>query len=195
MAGDPAICISPARTGWLLLEVFLHAVGANLVAFIESAPFFFLSTATPDSVDCSVKGGAPGFVKILSDNVIAWPDYDGNRQYRSLGNIVSSARVGLLFIRFDAEAPGRSIRLRVNGRAEIDESNAASAGTPGAKRLVRVTADHIFPNCPRYIPNLALAEPSVYIPQAGKIAPEPTWKSLPFAKDIFDAEAKSRGEA
>jgi predicted pyridoxine 5'-phosphate oxidase superfamily flavin-nucleotide-binding protein len=65
-------------------------------AFIETAPFFFLATAWQDSVDCSMKGGMPGFVRVTAPNEIAWPDYDGNRMYRSLGNILKNPAVGLL---------------------------------------------------------------------------------------------------
>jgi uncharacterized protein len=156
--------------------------------FIESSPFFFLSTATPESVDCSFKGGAPGFVRVIGDNVVAWPDYDGNRMYRSLGNIVLNSRVGLLFVRMDGTLFNNAARLRINGRAEIDETAEAIAGLPGAKRLVRVAADHIFTNCPRYIPKLAFEEPSVYVPREGYRPPSPAWKSMPFVKDIFDEE-------
>jgi uncharacterized protein len=156
--------------------------------FIESSSFFFLATATPQSVDCSFKGGDPGFVRVIGENVVAWPDYDGNRMYRSLGNIACNARVGLLFIRMDGKLYNNAARLRVNGLATIDESAAAIAGIPGAKRLVRVTADHIFGNCPRYIPKLSLEEPSVYVPREGYKPPDPPWKSMPMVKDIFDKE-------
>jgi uncharacterized protein len=155
---------------------------------IESSPFFFLSTATAESVDCSFKGGAPGFVRVVGENVLAWPDYDGNRMYRSIGNIVRNPRVGLLFVRFDGKLFNGAGRLRINGRAVIDESAEAIADLPGAKRLIRVTADHIFPNCPRYIPRLSLEEPSVYVPRKGYSPPDPAWKSMPFVKDIFDQE-------
>ena len=156
--------------------------------FIETSPFFFLSTASEESVDCSFKGGDPGFVRVVGDNRIAWPDYDGNRMYRSLGNILRNSRVGLLFIRFDGALFNNAMRLRVNGRAEIDESAGAIAGLPGAKRLIRVTAEHIFTNCPRYIPKLAVEETSVHIPREGHEPPDPAWKSMPFVKDIFERE-------
>jgi uncharacterized protein len=163
--------------------------------FIEASPFFFLATATPESVDCSFKGGEPGFIRVVDDNVVAWPDYDGNRMYRSLGNISRSPRVGLLFIRFDGRHFNGAGRLRINGRAEIDDSKAAIAGLPGAKRLVRVTADHIFTNCPRYIPKMAFEEISAYVPRDGHAPPEPPWKSMPFVKDVFDEErGRSGGE-
>ena len=160
---------------------------------VETAPFFFLSTATAESVDCSFKGGAPGFVRVTGENSIAWPDYDGNRMYRSLGNIRRNPRVGLLFIRFDGRLFNGVARLRVNGVAEIDESPKAIAGLPGAKRLIRVTAEHIFTNCPRYIPKLATEESSVYLPRDGYSPPDPTWKSMPFVKDVFDREREGSG--
>ena len=156
--------------------------------FIETSAFFFLSTATPESVDCSFKGGAPGFVRVTGENTLAWPDFDGNRMYRSLGNIQASPRVGLLFIRFDGTLFNNAGRLRIGGHAEIDESPAAIEGIAGAKRLIRVTAEHIFTNCPRYIPKLTLEEPSAYVPAEGYTPPDPAWKSMPFMKDVFDRE-------
>ena len=156
--------------------------------FIETSSFFFLSTATPESVDCSFKGGDPGFVRVVGENILEWPDYDGNRMYRSLGNIIRNPRLGLLFIRFDGTRFDGSARLRVNGKAVLDESDAAREGIPGAKRIIRMTAEHIFTNCPRYIPTMASEGASVFTPRNGYTPPEPAWKSRDFVKDIFDEE-------
>ena len=156
---------------------------------IGSAAFFFLATASHNSVDCSFKGGEPGFERVVGDSELIWPDYDGNRMYRSLGNIGLINRVGLVFISFDGHRDGGSAaRLRVNGRATIDESADAVVGLPGAKRLVRVSVDHKFPNCPRYIPKIEIIESSKYAPRNGHSPPEPEWKQKPFVKDIFDEE-------
>jgi predicted pyridoxine 5'-phosphate oxidase superfamily flavin-nucleotide-binding protein len=65
---------------------------------IETAHFFFLASAWQESVDCSMKGGRPGFVRVTAPNEIAWPDYDGNRMYRSQGNMIRSPAVGLRFV-------------------------------------------------------------------------------------------------
>ena len=156
--------------------------------FIETSSFFFLSTATPESVDCSFKGGDPGFVRVVGENILEWPDYDGNRMYRSLGNLIRNPRLGLLFIRFDGTRFDGSARLRVNGKAVLDESDAARKGIPGAKRIIRMTAEHIFTNCPRYIPTMASEGASVFTPRNGYTPPEPEWKSRDFVKDIFDEE-------
>jgi predicted pyridoxine 5'-phosphate oxidase superfamily flavin-nucleotide-binding protein len=150
--------------------------------FIESAPFFFLATAWQDCVDCSMKGGMPGFVRVTSPNVIAWPDYDGNRMYRSLGNILKNPAVGLLFLKFDA----KSTRLRITGRATIDESPDAITDLQGAKRLVRVTVENIFYNCPRNVPKMEFIEASIYTPRPDYTPPEPEWKSRDYIRDVLD---------
>ncbi len=83
---------------------------------------------------------------------IAFPDYDGNGMFKSLGNIVVNADVGLLFIAMH----GKPRRLRVNGHASVSESDPLLSETVGAQLIVRVTARAIFPNCPRYIPTMAV---------------------------------------
>ncbi len=158
---------------------------------IETSSFFFLATSSEESVDCSLKAGEPGFVRVIGPRTVAWPDYDGNRMYRSLGNISQNDRVGLLFVCFDGKLYNNAGRMRINGHAEIDDSPEAIAGLPGAKRLVRVTAEHIFSNCPRYIPKLVEEEPSIYLPKAGKVPPTPGWKKMPFVADVFADELKA----
>ena len=111
-------------------------------ALIEGAGFFFLATASEDSVDCSFKGGAPGFVKITGPATVEFPDYDGNRMYRSLGNIKRSARVGLLFLDFaGGKFDGSAARMRINGLAEIDESPEAAAVWKVTKEVMREKVD------------------------------------------------------
>ena len=89
-----------------------------------------------------------------------------------------------------AQARPRCLTVSCGSRTAVETCPhlAAIAGIPGAKRLVRVTADHIFGNCPRYIPKLSLEEPSVYVPREGYKPPDPPWKSMPIVKDIFDKE-------
>jgi predicted pyridoxine 5'-phosphate oxidase superfamily flavin-nucleotide-binding protein len=148
---------------------------------IETSRFFFLATAWNESVDCSHKGGIPGFVRVTAPSEISWPDYDGNRMYRSLGNIIRSPSVGLLFLKFD----GVSTRLRISGKARLDESPEAIAGLPGAKRLIRVTAQYIFSNCPRYIPRMQFVDESAYSPRSGHTAPIPEWKTRDYIREVL----------
>ena len=158
-------------------------------SLIETASFFFLASAADDNVDCSFKGGAPGFVRITGKQELTWPDYDGNRMYRSLGNILRSPRVGLLFLSFDGNRfDGSAARLRITGKASIANSDSGIADWPGAKRLIRLAVDFIFPNCPRYIPKMVSVKDSIFVPKEGHKPPEADWKSREFVKDIFDAE-------
>jgi hypothetical protein len=155
--------------------------------FIETSTFFFLATADHEGrPDCSFKGGPAGFVRVIASDQIAFPDYDGNGMFRSLGNLRVNAHVGLLFLR-TGEKRGR---LRVNGRAELVLEKAAIAGIPGAQALVRVTAEHIFPNCPRYIPHLEVKEESAYIPRAGCAPLEPAWKGFEQFRDVVPPRAR-----
>lgn len=148
--------------------------------FIENASYFFLATADAQGrPDCSFKGGPPGFVRIVGPSELAFPDYDGNGMFKSLGNTLVNAEVGLLFIAMH----GKPQRLRVNGRATVAHDEALIAETVGAQLIVRVAARAIFPNCPRYIPTMQLSEPSIYAPRAGHEPPEPAWKSFDDFKD------------
>src|SRR5437660_12350850 len=151
-------------------------------AYIESVIYFFLATAdTEGRPDCSFKGGPPGFVRITGPSEIAFPDYDGNGMFKSLGNIVANADVGLLFIAMN----DKPRRLRVNGSASVSDRDPLLSETVGAQLIVRVTARAIFPNCPRYIPTMSSIEPSMYVPIAGQDAPEPAWKGFADFKDCI----------
>lgn len=148
--------------------------------FIESAIYFFLATADADGQpDCSFKGGPAGFVRVTGPSELAFPDYDGNGMFRSLGNVTVNPKVALLFIAMHGEPR----RLRVNGLARIDRSDPLMSSTVGAQMMVRVEARAIFPNCPRYIPAMVLNQESVFTPLPGRDPIEPQWKSFDAFKD------------
>ena len=151
--------------------------------FIEAQNFFFLATADAEGrPDCSFKGGAPGFAKVLAPDLLVFPDYDGNGMFKSLGNIRANPNVGLLFIAMGAQPR----RLRVNGTAVVCEEDPLLQAFDGAQLIVRVTPRFIFPNCPRYIPSVELAQQSPYLPRedAQPGPPEPAWKSRPEFRDV-----------
>src|ERR671918_2898611 len=105
-------------------------------AFIEARDMFFLATADEEGrPQCSYKGGAPGFVRVLDERTIAFPSYDGNGMYLSMGNALVNPHVGLLFIDFE----GRK-RLRLNGVASVDPHDLLLAEYPEAQLIVRVRA-------------------------------------------------------
>ena len=150
-------------------------------AFIESRCLFFLATA--DALGCpdnSYKGGDPGFVRVTADDELAFPSYDGNGMFRSLGNLLLNPAVALLFIDFE-----RPNRLRVNGRARIVFDDPLCRTFVGAQLVVRVRAERIFPNCPRYIHRMTVVEPSAYVPREGQAAPVPKWKQMDAFRDVL----------
>ncbi len=149
--------------------------------FIDSRPLFFLSTADAEGrPDCSYKGGLPGFVRAIDPHTLVFPSYDGNGMFKSLGNVLVNPYVGLLFI--DFESPKR---LRVNGRATLDRNDPLLGEFAGAQLMVRVRAEAIFPNCPRYIHKMQIVEQSPYAPCEGHIAPVPKWKQFPEFRDVL----------
>jgi len=168
-------------------EKFLRRVviDADDRAFIERLDMFFLATADAEGrPDCSYKGGAPGFVRVLDERTVAFPNYDGNGMYRSMGNLLVNPHVGMLFIDFRAKRPSR---LRLNGVATVDDDDALLGAYPEAQFVVRVRATEVFPNCPRYIHRMELVERSSYVPRAGRETPVPGWKREPWAADVLPA--------
>jgi uncharacterized protein len=156
--------------------------------FIESRRLFFLATADAEGQpDCSYKGGEPGFVRVTAPDELAFPSYDGNGMFRSLGNVLANPAVALLFI--DFEKPNR---LRVNGRATIAEGDPLLASFAGAQLVVRVRATRIFPNCPRYIHRMTLVEASPYVPRAGYTPPVPKWKRFEAFCDVLARDDPAR---
>jgi predicted pyridoxine 5'-phosphate oxidase superfamily flavin-nucleotide-binding protein len=150
-------------------------------AFIASLRFFFLATADAEGQpDCSFKGGDPGFVRVLAPDLLAFPDYDGNGMFKSLGNIRANPHVGLLFIAMEDKPK----RLRVNGTAELVLDDPLLSRFEGAQALVRVTPVDIFPNCPRNIPQMRVVEASPYIPRCGVERVEPAWKKFESFADV-----------
>lgn len=150
-------------------------------AFIESRIMFFLATADAEGrPDCSYKGGLPGFVRVTGPSELAFPNYDGNGQYRSLGNVLANAHVGMLFLDFE-----RPNRLRVNGVASLSADDPLMGEFEGAQMIVRVRAERIFPNCPRYLHRMQVVEMSPYAPCEGKTAPIPAWKTFPQFNEVL----------
>ena len=158
-------------------------------AFIESLDMFFLATAdTEGRPNCSYKGGDPGFVRVLDERTLAFPGYDGNGMFLSLGNALVNPEVGLLFISFE-----RQRRLRLNGTASVALDDPLLASWPEAKQVVRVRVREVFPNCPRYIHHYELVERSRFVPRPERETPVPEWKRADWATDVLPEDDPARG--
>ena len=177
-----------------LEEKFLSrtVIGEEDRDFIERMDMFFLATADAEGrPQCSYKGGDPGFVRVLDDRTVAFPNYDGNRMYLSIGNLLQNPHVGMLFIDFISARPSR---LRLNGIARIDERDKLTADYPGAQFIVRVRATQVFPNCPRYIHRMAVVERSRFVPRTNHEPPIPDWKRADWACDVLPQNDEARAD-
>jgi uncharacterized protein len=157
-------------------------------AFIERCDMLFVATADADGKpQCSYKGGDPGFVRVLDEHTIAFPNYDGNGMFLTAGNALVNPRVGLLFISFEERK-----RVRVNGVAEHVDDDPLLAAFPEAQFLWRVSTNEVFPNCPRYIHHYRLVERSRFVPKTGCDTPVPAWKRREWARDVLPADDAAR---
>ena len=149
--------------------------------FIARQPLFFLATSDEGGQpDVSYKGGAPGFVRVLDPGTLAFPSYDGNGMFRSVGNLDVHPKVALLFI--DFESPQR---LRVFGIAAASDDDPLRGAWPDAQLVVRVQVTLVFPNCPRYIHRMQRLETSPYVPTGACAPPAPAWKSFEMFSDVL----------
>jgi hypothetical protein len=150
-------------------------------AFIEARDMFFIATTDEDGQpQSSYKGGEPGFVRVLDEKTIAFPLYDGNGMYLTAGNLMTTKKVGLLFIDFE----GRK-RMRLNGVASVADDDPLLAEFPEAQLIVRVSATEVFPNCPRYIHEYKLVKRSRFVPKRECETPVPQWKQSEWAHDVL----------
>jgi uncharacterized protein len=170
-------------------ELLVHdRIDEHSGAFIEARDMFFLATAdAAGRPNCSYKGGEPGFVRVLDPQTIAFPSYDGNGMYLSMGNVLENPEVGLLFIDFEQRS-----RLRLNGTASVDDADPLLADYPRAQLIVRVRVREVFPNCPRYIHRMQLVERSAFVPRASCEPPVPDWKRSEWAHDALPQDDPAR---
>ena len=147
--------------------------------FIETRDFFFLSTVNlKGEPTVSYKGGDVGLVKVLDEQTLVFPTYDGNGMFLSMGNIDETAKVGMLFI--DFETPNR---IRVQADASLHRDDPLMPLFPGAQFLVRAKITKTFLNCARYIHKYRRAEQSPYIPDSSGKQRLPAWKRIDFLQD------------
>jgi predicted pyridoxine 5'-phosphate oxidase superfamily flavin-nucleotide-binding protein len=172
-------------------RLFRSALTDDDRAFIERLDLFFLATVNSrGEPSCSYKGGDPGFVRVLDPHTLAFPCYDGNGMYLSMGNVAGNGHVGMLFI--DLCSPKR---LRVNGTARLEPPSFASPAYAEAQFVVVVNVREVFPNCPRYIHKYALVERSKFVPHDGTVTPVPGWKQMDWACDVLPHGDPARSES
>lgn len=93
----------------------INYIDEHCKSFIEKSPFITIATSDlHGNLDVSPKGDPAGFVKILSDKMLAIPDRPGNRKADTLSNVIQNPNIGIIFL-----IPGIKETLRVNGEAKI----------------------------------------------------------------------------
>jgi len=158
--------------------------------FIERLDMFFIATVDERGhANCSYKAGEPGFVRVLDEHTLAFPNYDGNGMYLSMGNILTSRQVGLLFIDFENQK-----RMRLNGEATLHRDDPLMREYPEAQFIVRVRAREVFANCPRYIHKMKLVQRSRFVPKQECSTPVPGWKKGEWVADTLPENDPARDD-
>ena len=122
---------------------FQTEITDDLRAFLERADSFYLASASADGRPyIQHRGGEPGFVRIDGPATISIPDYPGNAQYITLGNLSENNRVSLFFMDYETKS-----RIKIWGRAR------AEALTDRDARRIVFDIEAWDVNCPKHIPD------------------------------------------
>ena len=151
----------------------LDHLNRRMQDFLARQQMMFISTADArGECDCSFRAGEPGFVTVLDERTIVYPELRGNGVYASLGNISENPHIGLLFVDFFTDLIG----LHINGRAGVMEHEALLAderatvgvlemltrqGGRRPERWVVVEVHEAYIHCSKHIPLLARLDKQV----------------------------------
>jgi len=152
-------------------------VTAEYRRLIEASPFVVIATAGTGGLDCSPKGDAAGFVRVLDEHTLAIPDRRGNNRLDGLRNLLEDPRIAVLFL-----IPGVGETLRVNGTARItaDEELRASAAVKGTLPTVVtvVNVESVYFHCSKAILRSELWNPDRHVDRAFLPTPGQILESL-----------------
>jgi uncharacterized protein len=148
----------------------LDYLNSAMQVFIARQEMMFVATADRHGeADASFRAGTPGFVRVLDERTVAYPEYRGNGVMASLGNLSENPHLGILFIDFT----GDKIGLHVNGRARIIENEDLLNGTstpeiiravtngPRPERWVLLSVVEAYVHCAKHIPRMRKLDEAV----------------------------------
>ena len=133
-----------------------------MVDFVRRMDMMFIATSDGSGgCDASLRAGPPGFLRVLDERTLAYPEYRGNGVMASLGNLSENPHIGLLMIDFVEDVIG----LHVNGRAQVLDDDSFSAHYPGqaypesipgrrAELWVVVEVTEAYIHCRKHIPRM-----------------------------------------
>ncbi|MFC3475204.1 pyridoxamine 5'-phosphate oxidase family protein [Salinicoccus sesuvii] len=143
----------------------LDYLNTDMAQFISEQEMVFVATSDSNgNCDNTFRAGDAGFVRVLDERTLMYPEYRGNGVMASLGNISENPHIGLMFIDFF----DHHIGLHVNGTAEILENDALSTlgiddttisklhqeENGRAERWVIIRVDEAYIHCSKHIPHL-----------------------------------------
>ncbi|MBV8377978.1 MAG: pyridoxamine 5'-phosphate oxidase family protein [Verrucomicrobia bacterium] len=149
----------------------LNYLNERMREFIACQEMVFIATADEHGEsDCSFRAGPKGFVEVVNERELRYPEYRGNGVMASLGNLVGNAHVGMLFIDFFESKIG----LHVNGTARIVEepcyadpelqktAEGSRAGSP-VEHWVEVKVEEAYIHCSKHIPRLKKVPKDIFL--------------------------------
>lgn len=164
------------------------ALNQGDIDLIRAQSTVWIATVDADGwPDVSYKGGDVGFVEVTSPGELRIPSYDGNGMMRTMGNIVDTGRVALLFI--DTARPWR---IRVHGTARVSIDPVDVVRHHGAEAVIIVSVERAFQNCGRYIHQEG--EISAFVPRPGEEPPVAHWKHYDDFRDALRPADRERLE-
>jgi predicted pyridoxine 5'-phosphate oxidase superfamily flavin-nucleotide-binding protein len=139
----------------------LDHLNERMRRFIAGQRMMFVATSdAAGACDNSFRAGPAGFVHVLDEYRLAWPEYRGNGVMASLGNIVENPHVALLFVDFLSAGVG----LHLTGAADILEDPLMRERVPGlpmdpvpgrrAQLWVVAHVEEAFIHCAKHIPRM-----------------------------------------
>ncbi len=152
----------------------LNYLNTSMREFIAQQEMVFIATSDAHGeCDCSFRAGSPGFIHVIGNDFLAYPEYRGNGVLASLGNISENPHIGMVFIDFFRNTIG----LHVNGTARIVENGEIprEENLPDAikdaiyspngqkpERWVFVHVEEAYIHCSKHIPLLKKLDKEIH---------------------------------
>lgn len=158
-------------------------------SFIESRDMVFIATVDEYGIpQCSYKGGEKGFIRILDPKTLVMPNYNGNGLFLSCGNMLTTKKVGLLFV--DFENPNR---LRMTGELiSLSKDDQLLKEYHEAEMIIRIKPISVFINCPRYVHRYQKVETSKFVPKCNTETPVADWMTDDLVRDVLPKPIKDK---
>lgn len=161
--------------------------------WMQASPLCTVATSGPGGLDCSPRGDPNGFVHVLDERTIAFPDRRGNNRLDTLKNLVVDPRIALLCF-----VPGVNETLRINGRATLtrDPAMVQSFAMDGKLPVcvVVIAIEAVYFQCARALIRSRLWDPSRHVdrtrvPTAGEMSRS---ADATFDVETYDAALPAR---